>query len=110
MVEKREFIRLSTNIKVKYKILSRGKKKEALSKDISGGGIKLFLNEKLEIHTLLRLELKIPKHPGLISAEGIIVWVEKSKIIPKFNTGIKFTKIKPISKARIFKYVYENIY
>lgn len=110
MVEKREFIRLNANIKIKYKILFRGKKKETLSKNISGGGIKLFLNEKLEVNALLKLELKIPKHPELISAEAIVVWVEKSRILPKFNTGIKFTKIEPISKARIFKYIYENIY
>ena len=108
--EKRKFIRLTANIRVKYRILKKIGTKETLTKNIGGGGIKLFLNESLPVNTLLKLDIKIPKYPESISAEGRIIWVEKSKLRPKFNVGISFTKITSVDRARIFKYVYEHIY
>lgn len=108
--EKRNFIRLTANIKVTYRILKKVRTRETLTKNIGGGGIKLFLSENLPVNTLLKLEIKIPKYPEPISAEGRIIWVERSKLRPKFNVGIGFTKITSVDRARIFKYVYEHIY
>ena len=102
--ERRKFIRLDATIDVKYKILKMGKKGEAVSKNISGEGIRLSVNEEIPPASILLLEMKIPVYPESIIAKGIVIWSKKSEI------GVKFIKINPINKTRIFKYIYEHIY
>ena len=109
--ERRKFIRLVTTIDIKYKILKMGKRGEAVSKDISGEGIGLSVSEKIPTASILLLEMKIPVYPESIIAKGIVVWSKKSESeIKKFEIGVKFIKINPIVKTRIFKYIYELIY
>jgi len=109
--ERRKFIRLDATIDVKYKILKIGKKGEAVSKNISGEGIRLSLDEEIPPASILLLEMKIPVYPESITAKGIVVWSKKSESeIKKFEIGVKFIKINPIIKTRIFKYIYEHIY
>ena len=102
--ERRKFIRLDITIDIKYKILKIGKKGEAVSKNISGEGIRLSVDEEIPPASILLLEMKIPIYPESIIAKGIVVWSKKTEI------GVKFIKINPIDKTRIFKYVYEHIY
>ncbi len=107
--ERRKFIRLDATIDVKYKILKIGKKGEAVSKNISGEGIRLSIGEEIPPASILLLEMKIPVYPESIIAKGIVIWSKKSEI-KKFEIGVKFIKINPIIKTRIFKYIYEHIY
>ena len=109
--DRRNFIRLGTIIDVKYKILKIGKKGEALSKDISGEGMRLSINEDIPSASILLLEMKIPFYPESIKTKGIVVWSKKSESeIKKFEIGIKFIKINPSIKTMILKYIYEHIY
>lgn len=107
--ERRKFIRLDTTIDIKYKILKMGKKGEAVSKNISGEGIRLSVDEEIPPASILLLEMKIPVYPESITAKGIVIWSKKSGI-KKFEIGVKFIKINPIVKTKIFKYIYEHIY
>ncbi len=102
--ERRKFIRLDATIDVKYKILKIGKKGAALTKNISGEGIRLSVSEEIPTASILLIEMKIPVYPESITAKGIVVWSKKTEI------GVKFIKINTIDKTRIFKYVYEHIY
>ena len=107
--ERRKFIRLDITIDIKYKILKMGKKGEAVSKNISGEGISLSVDEEIPPASILLLEMKIPVYPESITAKGIVIWSKKSEI-KKFEIGMKFIKINPIVKTKIFKYIYEHIY
>lgn len=115
--ERRKFPRLNAKLLVKYRVLEKGKKrKESESKDIGGGGIKLFLNERLLKDTPLELEINIPGEGKPIVAEGRVVWSKEvgcgsgEELGEWFDTGIMFTKIEPLEQCRILKYVYSHIY
>ena len=109
--ERRKSIRLDITIDVKYKILKIGEKGAAITKNISGEGMRLSVSEEIPTASILLLEMKIPIYPELITAKGIVVWSKRSESkIKKFEIGVKFIKINPIAKTRIFKYIYEHIY
>jgi len=111
--ERRKFVRLKSEVKVKYRPLKKGKIQESLTKDIGGGGIRLYLNDKLAVATPLALEIKIPGEERTILAEGRVVWVKSlggEKVTKGFEAGIAFTQIDPTDQSEILKYVYNQIY
>ena len=75
--------------------------------DISKGGIKLLMDEKLLEGVVLNLKLEIPGTKKVIEIEGEVVWSEevKCKDNPNkrfFHAGIMFSAIKePEAKAYI---------
>ena len=115
MDERRRYVRLDTRLKIVYTVLQN--EKDALvaseAKDISGGGIRIFLSEPIPIHTLLKLTIYLPDEPQAIVCSGKVVWVEefmvlqeeKGKSGDRYEAGISFTEINPKDRDRIIKYV-----
>ncbi len=60
MEDRRVFERVPAAINVAYRVYGGKSKFKSISKDISGGGIRLFLNEKLDKGTILELEIGLP--------------------------------------------------
>lgn len=113
MEERRKFVRLDTKVNVKYRVLEEGQAQESFSKDLSGGGIRQHLNEKLAVATPLALEIRIPDEPRPVLAEGRVVWCKEvggEGVTNCFDAGIAFTKIDPMDQGKILKYVYSQIY
>lgn len=111
--ERRKFVRLDARVRVKYRVLKKGRTQESFTKDLSGGGIRLSINEKLAVATPLALEIKIPGEARPILAEGRAVWsreVSDEGKTGRFDTGIAFTKIDSMNQGKILKYVYAQIY
>lgn len=108
-MEKRMFERFSAPVKVKYNVMGDGPGHGEL-KDISGGGIRLALAEKLKINTLLKLSFEIPGIKDPISIHGKVVW-SKEVIISGggekqdyYETGITFLEDDPLKLGKIFEY------
>lgn len=75
------------------------------SSDISGEGICLQVPEMLPQKTTLDLKVDIPNNSPIIM-KGEVVWVKEAEMETGqserlFNTGIRFTKIRPEDKARL---------
>ncbi|MBI4436910.1 MAG: PilZ domain-containing protein [Candidatus Omnitrophica bacterium] len=114
MEEKRKYVRLDTRLKITYTIL-KDRKNSSLStetKDISGGGIRLFLAEPVPVQSLLKLTIHLPEDPQPIVAIGRVVWTEEFSILHSQQTegkvleaGIEFVEIEPKERDRIIKYV-----
>ncbi|MEA3329075.1 MAG: PilZ domain-containing protein [Candidatus Omnitrophota bacterium] len=116
MEERRKFVRLDASIKISYRVLKKSElPSRVLSRDISGGGIKFPVEEKLKKGAGLDLEIEIPDGQEPIKALGQVVWIKKStfrrsKGMNYFEIGVKFVEIKPFNRNRISKFVYQRIH
>lgn len=103
--ERRKFIRNPLSMQVKYAFLDRPDLKYTCStSNISLGGMKLILNEKLLISSKIKLSFNLPDDPALISPEAIVLWI-KQKEDGVFEAGIVFTKLNPSDRDRLMEYV-----
>lgn len=114
MDERRKYVRLDTRLKITYTILQRGGEKTLSSetKDIGGGGIRLFLSEPLPTDTLLKLDIQLPEEPKPISCLGKIVWTDEFIVLQgrrrqtdRYEAGVSFTQIDSRDRDRIIQYV-----
>lgn len=112
MLEKRRFVRLDVRVNVEYEIVQAPEAKfKSFTKNLSQGGICLFLDSFLKKDTLLDLKLHIPERSKPLEATGKIVWIETFKIGDKdakehFEAGVEFVDISDDDKNMIAKYVF----
>jgi c-di-GMP-binding flagellar brake protein YcgR len=111
MQENRLFERINAPMQISYEVVENAPAKTAESKDISGGGIRLSLNEKLKEGSALKLMIGIPGAANKTTvAYGVVVWTRKIEIMGPgkasgyYETGIQFTKADPLILGQIFKY------
>jgi len=111
MRERRGFVRLDINVKVRWeRVRQKGEEKSEFTKNISGGGICLITEEKLNEGERLYLEIELPSGK-LIYARGKVVWVNEYEIIgveikKKYDVGIEFIEIKEEDRQEIGKYIF----
>lgn len=115
MQEKRRFARLDVRVKVEYEIVQAPESKfKSFTKNLSQGGICLFLDSSLKKDTLLDIKLYIPDQPEPLEASGKVVWVESFKIggsdaREHFEAGIQFVDISSEDQNKIGKYVFGTL-
>lgn len=107
--ERRRMVRVSAALELKYRVLEKPEiERMTLSKDISGVGVGLLLDEELKEGTGLKLMINLPDEAVPVLATGEVVWskriFEKGKA--KFSTGIKFSKIEPSDEKKLLKHLY----
>ena len=111
MEERRIFKRVDTLLRVRYKVLNRlSLKRESTGRDLSGGGIRLKLKEKLSVDTKLRLEIRMPPEDSRVTiAFGEVVWTKEieqanRKTTRYYDIGVRFVQVDPITMGKIFNY------
>lgn len=116
MRENRVFERIDSPMKISYEVVESAPVKMAIAKDISGGGIRLSLKEKLKEGTALKLIIEIPGSANKTTVTyGIVVWTRKIEIMSGdqtsgyYETGIQFTKADSLTLGLIFKYFQKKI-
>lgn len=94
--EKRIFPRYRTLLRTKYKTPLE----EGISwiKDISRGGVRLFLNN-IPVGTVLAMEINLPYEQKSIFAQGSIVWTRST------DSGINFGAVEQDDLSRIIQYI-----
>ena len=111
MEERRRFVRLDTRLDVTYSVLPSGGKIHAVTKDISGGGICLFVDRVLRAGTSLQVSMKLPgqEQPANFTAE--VVWCEPYEVIGKterqraVEIGVRFVEISPQDREAVLRHV-----
>jgi c-di-GMP-binding flagellar brake protein YcgR len=75
-LERRKFPRLKANLRVRYKVLQDKQANiDSQTKNISAGGICLFMDTQFEVGSLLGLEIEIPDYSYVpILAVGRLIW------------------------------------
>ena len=111
MDERRQFVRLDTRLAVTYRVLPKAPTVSATTKDISGGGLCVLLDEPLKIGTAVQIEIALPDRKRPIAFTGEVVWCEQYRVIGKSQqyqsvmAGVKFVKIRPTDQQAIMQHV-----
>ncbi|MFH1768883.1 MAG: PilZ domain-containing protein [Candidatus Omnitrophota bacterium] len=109
--EKRRFPRVSLPCTIIIK--SSQKEFPSRTENISGGGIRIILEEPLEHATLVDIDLKL-KEDVAVNCCGKIIWVVE-KIHPDdknarlYDVGIQFTKISDDDRKAITDFIYMEV-
>lgn len=109
MQEQRQFVRLDTRLGVTYQVA--GSPVSSVTKDISAGGICVFLNDVLQPGTSLRIEIQLPERPQPIAFIGEVAWCDSYEIVGRgqrersIEAGIKFSQIDPQDRQTILQHV-----
>jgi hypothetical protein len=108
-VEKRRFPRASIMCKVSAVFGERILVFNAHTENVSPGGVRLVLEEKLHIPTEVEVELFFPTREKPLKSKGQIAWVKELGPLgtnPRlFDTGIKFIGLSAADKEELEKFV-----
>lgn len=106
--ERREYIRIGTELLVSYTVLNtKVENKGVVTRNVSGAGIRLPLKEKCKIGTLIKINLKFPDEKKTVSFDAKVVWItpsNKNKIYP-YEAGAAFVNIDFLKRTKISNYV-----
>ena len=101
MEDRRQFVRLGLQLNAEYELLGSGAAHSALTRNLGGGGVSLFTEQRLASGTMLRVRLTLPGRPRPIAFTGEVIWsgallLEDRDAPPRaFETGIRFVDITP---------------
>lgn len=108
--QRRDFYRLSIVINISIEIIENGvtvRTVPAISKDISGGGLRLITKEKIEKHTTVKCNIHFDDEA--IEAFGKIVRCDPMPdSMLKYDVGICFTSIDEKNRAKVISFVFES--
>ena len=108
--ERRSHVRFNKDLEVEYNVEKRPHIKNGRTVDLSKGGMKLLLDEKLPKGAILDLKVYVPEKRRTIEVEGEIVWTndaEKKDPSGKrfFFSGLKFIAIKEPAGIHLSEYL-----
>lgn len=112
--ERRASKRIETSLEVKYVLGSdKDAQKRARTGNISMGGLKLIIAEKLSVGAVLLLDIIFPGKGHPVLAEGRVVWVhgdfaERDEAGRRvFFTGVQLLNFQPSHNSRLSEYMNE---
>jgi len=111
--EKRKHKRVTVDMDIGYSLPPNAGRKSAtktFTEDISMGGAKVFLEEKLDKGTALVLQLRVPNLSKPIVTGAEVAWVDSNpRTLPSgkrsYATGVMFARLKPSDKKELSKFI-----
>jgi len=113
-IERRKFARLDLALTISYRITgqSAGRPadpREAISSDISVGGVRLMTPTRLDNGTMLDLEIVLGEdESNPVHAEGEVMWQNRiSKT--SYETGVMIKGMPNDDKSRFMQFVFDQM-
>ena len=112
--ERRRDSRVNEEDKVAIELLTNGQPPtektvlNALTKDISPGGVRLTTNKLLPVNTLLKIEVVLSRRRRVVQAMGIVRWARTVYDEEMFEIGVEFTQISPDDKMLLLEHTYKK--
>lgn len=110
--ERRKHVRFNQDMSVVYVIQKKSHlRHNGRTVDISCGGMKLLMDDKLTKDVLINIFLTLPNSSGPVEIEGMVAWSEEAACTGNpsgkryFHTGIKFTAIKEPDVSAFSNYI-----
>ncbi len=104
--ESREFIRCALNTDVIVSNLSDpAVSSSAKTVDISQGGMRLALVNKMEIGARIKLNFFLPQDQEAIEFKARVIWARKARDSNGFVVGIIYTELDSSVKDKIYKFI-----
>ena len=109
-MEKRSFPRIKGEVSIVYKIMGSNEEGEIRAMDISGGGVRLPIKEKVKPETLVELNISLPSQEAPFYGLAKVVWQSPTAVKGKngknyFETGIKFIRVGLHNRRQIVRYI-----
>lgn len=106
-IQRRKYFRLRTSLEAKYLSSNKSleKLKEARVQDISGGGVKLALGEKVPVRTLVGLRLDIPEIKDVPIIGKVVRSYDNNH---HHSIGVKFLDLKEPIQDKIIKWIFKE--
>lgn len=109
-MERRRYARFREILEAMYKIEKRPHLKTGKTVDISEGGVKLLLDEKLAKGTIIDLQIAFPNSKKSAEVEGEVVWTSEyqeadASIKRLFHSGVKFLAINQPQGTNLIDYI-----
>jgi hypothetical protein len=101
MEERRKFVRLNARLPVACVVLPDAGAQPVTTRDVSGGGARLFVERELGPGTSLQVALELPGLERPVHALGEVVWSETSETAAagerqrSIEAGIRWSEISP---------------
>jgi len=111
--ERRKYARLDLALTVSYKVAGQtagqpADPREAVSSDVSLGGLRLMTPTALENGTMLDLEVLLGEEGKPIKAEGEVMWQNKISET-SFETGVMIRRMPDEDKSEFMKFVFDQM-
>ena len=112
--ERRKFARLDLALTVSYKVSGQSAghpidPREAVSSDVSLGGLRLMAPTRLENGTLLDLEILLGEDENSpLSAEGEVMWQSRISDV-SYETGVQIRNMPNSDKKRFMEFVFDQM-
>jgi len=97
-------------IRVTYKVVGQemeGTRQAA--KNISQGGIRFPVSERLSKGARLELELALPEEATPIRAQAEVVWSSRFHGDGRYEVGCRFTQIDPLDRGKLIRHIHEAL-
>ncbi|KPK97354.1 MAG: hypothetical protein AMJ95_09365 [Omnitrophica WOR_2 bacterium SM23_72] len=104
--ERRRYPRINDCLRVNYQIANDIPHANCVTRDISEGGVRLNLYQKVSTGTILKLGIDLRDHAELAWAIGRVVWTKETpaKDYP-YEAGIEFYFFSPSFRSRIQNHI-----
>jgi c-di-GMP-binding flagellar brake protein YcgR len=109
MKERRKFRRVSAAIKIVCKVMGIKGENTLKTMDISGGGLKVYLKEKVSIGTQVELGLMMPPEEQVFFALGRVAWQFNARSAYGYQTGVEFVRMDIGQKMKLMRLVREML-
>lgn len=108
--ERRRHPRFDQDMEVEYGIEKKPRLKNGKTINVSRGGMRLMLDEKLQAGAIMEMKVYLPKEKKAIAVEAEVVWTKEAEDNDPagkrfFHSGIKFIALKEPSNIHFFEYI-----
>jgi c-di-GMP-binding flagellar brake protein YcgR len=108
-LERRKYKRLTASFPVHFKVKTTNKFGNTLSCDISGGGLRLMLEQFVAPNTDFMLEFNLVDFLQIITAVGRVVWTKKMPHSERYQLGIEFKEIPTKNQDSLNQFVVNQL-
>ena len=112
MEENRKFVRIEWPVVIKYKTIEEPRAQDQIvGRDISEGGARFIVYERLMKGTRLDMQLEVPFDTMPIFAKGEVTWIKKigGENAKTFEIGVVFTQVDEKEQKRLKVYIENEI-
>jgi len=103
--ERREYTRIYESAGISFNREAAPRPRHAMSRDISRGGIRFFVDEIIPDNTVLSARITLPLASLSFKTPIRVKWIKKASIGTKFEAGAEFLNISDDINVSLSRYI-----
>ena len=109
--ERRRQPRVAAAMSVQYRGIRQASDSivNAISRDVSAGGVRLLVNEFVSVFTRLVLEIAVPSMPKPVRVVSKVAWIRKRPYGEQYEVGAHFLEMSEDDRKGICGFMEKSI-